>query len=123
MNILSPTGGLCDSGGLETHKVRQLIDDYLSDGVGLVDPLDAPSLPVRPVDVVAQQREAKDVGKLVLQQGHPVGAVHVNHLRESKYEGLTVKWATQAVAYAMYENKVLFQHTWRSRVLCSRAKW
>ena len=67
-------------GGLEAHQVGQLVDDDLPRGRGLVHPLNAAPLPVGPVDVVAQQREAKDMGQLVLQQGQSVAPVHIDDL-------------------------------------------
>lgn len=68
--------------GLQAHEVGQLVDDDLPLCGAFVDALDAAALPVRPVDVVSQQREAEDVRELVLHQNPPPGAVHVHHLHK-----------------------------------------
>lgn len=67
--------------GFEAHQVGQLVDDELALGGAFVDALDAATLPVRPVDVVAQQREAEDVREFVLHQHTSTCPVHVHHLR------------------------------------------
>lgn len=46
-----------------------------------MDPLNAAPLPVGPVDVITQQREAKDVVELVFKQSLSVTAVHIDHLK------------------------------------------
>ena len=83
----SLTKGFSDFGGLEAHEVGQLVDDDLPLSGVLVDPLDAPPLPVRPVDEVAEQREAEDVRQLVLQQSHPPRAIDVDHLGQRRGMG------------------------------------
>ena len=75
------TEGLVDVGGLEAHEVGQLVDDDLALGRALVHALDAPPLPVGPVDEVAQEGEAEDVGQLVVHQDPAARPVHAHHLR------------------------------------------
>ena len=88
----SLTKGFSDFGGLEAHEVGQLVDDDLPLSGVLVDPLDAPPLPVRPVDEVAEQREAEDVRQLVLHQDPPRAAVHIHHLRTPRQDATSVIW-------------------------------
>lgn len=71
-----------DFGGFEAHEVWQLLDDDLTCDLGGVNALDAPPLPVAPVDVITQQREAEYMGQFIIQQSHSVRPVHVYHLNK-----------------------------------------
>lgn len=87
MRDVALTESLVDVGGLQPHEVRQLVDDHFTFGGGFVHALDAPPLPVRPVNVIAQESEAKYMRELVLDQDPASRPVHVHHLRQTWREG------------------------------------
>lgn len=67
----------------EAHQVRQLIDDELTLSCAFMDAFDAAALPVCPVNIIPQQREAEDVRKFVLHQHPSTRPIHVHHLRQT----------------------------------------
>lgn len=74
------TEGLCNFRGFKAHEVRKLFNDDLAGAIGNMNSFDAPSLPVRPVDVLFQQSETEDVRQFVLQDGYPISAVDIYYL-------------------------------------------
>lgn len=85
------TEGLLDVCGLDSHEVRQLVDDHLALQAVFVHALDAAPLPVRPVDVVSQQREAKDVRQVIVHQHPPARSVHLHHLQNPSDQNTVYK--------------------------------
>ncbi len=84
------TGGPLDVCGLDPHEVRQLVYDHLALQAVFVHALDAAPLPVRPVDVVSQQREAKDVRQVLVHQHPPTRSVHLHHLQNTTHTPLSL---------------------------------
>lgn len=77
----------CDFGRLQPHQVWQLVDDDFSHSCSFVNPLNASSLPVSPVDVIPQESETKDMRQLVLQQSLSARPIHTDHLRHTGRRG------------------------------------
>lgn len=75
------TNDFVNTCGLQSHEVRQLVYDDLPLCTPFVYSLDAPPLPVSPVNIVTQQGEPKYVRDLVFHQHSPPSAIGIHHLQ------------------------------------------
>lgn len=67
--------------GLDSHHVWHLIDNNLTIATSeLVRPIDAATLPVGPVQIIAQQSETEQMRQIVGDDLAPIGTVHIGHL-------------------------------------------